>query len=483
MTSRHPLTWAVVSLHAGVLLAWSWLRHQHFGSHAFDLGAYHNVFWHQAFRGVAWNGVEHMHQWSAHLEVGLMVLWAPYRVWASPFWLFALQGLASVGAGLVLDAHVRQVSGKPLLASVAVAAMLCTPQLLFAQIYDFHSIMLCVFPMALVAFGIERDSPWRVVLGAALACSLREQMGLVVAMAGLAWALRHTGRRAWGAGLAVAGLSLFAAEVLWLIPSFGTGEQFRYVSQYQRVGGSPGAALTMALTRPLHFLGLAVEGGRWQYLIKLAAGAVPLVLLSLRSVRRFAWPLLLAAPLLMVQLLSDREAVWSVRFQYGAPVVALISAAAGLAMSSLAPRLAMTLALGWLAVNVGYAGLRWAPYAAFKSGPADFAFEGSPRAKALEEAFALISDDASVSAQDHLVPHLANREQIHQWPDGESVDEYVVLDEAGVPGDLAVEATMAAQAGARRLRESADYERVFDREGVLVLKRRAFSRSSEEKSP
>ena len=59
MTSRHPLTWAVVSVHAVVLLAWSWLRHQHFGSHALDLGAYQNVFWHQAFRGIAWNGVEH----------------------------------------------------------------------------------------------------------------------------------------------------------------------------------------------------------------------------------------------------------------------------------------------------------------------------------------------------------------------------------------------------------------------------------------
>ena len=459
-----------MSVHAVVLLAWSWLRHQHFGSHALDLGAYQNVFWHQAFRGIAWNGVEHMHQWSAHLEVGLLGLWVPYRVWASPFWLFVLQGAASAGAGLVLDVHVRRVSGKPLLASVAVAAMLCTPQLLFAQIYDFHSIMLCVFPLALVAWGIECDSPWRVVLGAALACSLREQMGLVVAMAGLAWALRHGGRRAWGAGLAVAGLSLFAAEVLWLIPSFGTGGQFRYISQYQRLGGSPGAALTMAATRPLHFLGLTVEGGRWQYVLKLAAGAGPLVLLSLRSVRRFAWPLLLAAPLLLVQLLSDREAVWSVRYQYGAPVVALLAAAAGLSASSLAPRLAMTLALGWLAVNVGYAGLRWAPYASFKGGPGDFAFEGSPRAKALEEAFALISDDASVSAQDGLVPHLANREQIHQWPDGETVDEYVVLDEAGVSGDMPVETTLAVRAGARRLRASADYERVFDREGVLLLK-------------
>ena len=471
MTSRHPLTWAVVSVHAAVLLAWSWLRHQHFGSHAFDLGAYQNVFWHQAFRGIAWNGVEHMHQWSAHLELGLWVLWLPYRVWASPFWLFALQALASVGAGLVLDAHVRQVSGKPLLASVAVAAMLCTPQLLFAQIYDFHSIMLCVFPMALVAWGIERDSPWRVVLGAVLACSLREQMGLVVAMAGGAWALRHEGRRAWGVGLAVAGCSLFVAEVLWLIPSFGTGGQFRYVAQYQRLGGSPGAAAVMAVTRPFHFIGLALEGGRWLYLVKLAAGAVPLVVLSLRSVRRFAWPLLLAAPLVLVQLLSDREAVWSVRYQYGAPVVALIAAAAGLSLSGLAPRLAMSLALGWLAVNVGYAGLRWAPYASFKGGPADFSFEGSPRAKALEEALALIPADASVSAQDVLVPHLANREQIHQWPDGEGVDEYVVLDEAGVPGDQPVDLTLAVDAGARRLRASPDYERVFDGAGVLVLRK------------
>src|SRR6185437_1929426 len=108
---------------------------------------------------------------------------------------------------------------------------------------------------------------------------------------------------------------------------------FRYMAQYNRLGCTADGVLSTATRGPFAFLKMALNGDLKVFALELASGSLPLLFLSLRSIRRAAWPLLLAAPLLAVQLYSDEPAKWSIHSHYGAPLVPLFAAAAVMALA------------------------------------------------------------------------------------------------------------------------------------------------------
>jgi hypothetical protein len=424
---------------------------------------------------VLWNSVERTHQWSNHLEIGLLWLWLPFRLAPSPIWLLLVQQVSCAAAALPIEAIARRSTNDRNLGLLAALAMLLTPQLVLAEIYDFHSITACAFPIALVAWGVQFDSPMSIATGALLAMSVREQMGLALAAAALAWVLRHGRRRRWRLAMALGtlGIGVFLIEVLWLIPSFAGGRAFRYVEAYGRLGGSPAAAFRFAYQHPLRLLLLPFEGGRLLYLALLACGAIPLLVMSFRSPRRAAWPLLVAAPLLLVQLFNDRKEVWNIHYQYGAAVVPLLAACAALALSDerCIPR-----AWRWRFACVWFGGVAVTFCAAVlvkiygEGRPLDPEFPSSSRAVALRRVLALVPSEASVSALDRIAPHLADRPTLHNWPDGENEDRFVVLETGGMIGEP--EERKLVEDGIARLRRDPNFAVRFDEAGVVLMERR-----------
>jgi uncharacterized membrane protein len=465
---RHHLLLPIVLLHAAVMLTWSLLRHRNFGSTS-DLGAYHAVYWNLAHRFTAWNSIDRIDQWSTHIEVGLLWLVLPYRLHTSPIWLFLTQSLACAAAALPVEAIARRRTSDPVVGLLAAVAMLLTPQLLLAEINDFHPIAICTLPMAIVAWGIEADDRKAIALGAVVAISIREHMGLLLAAAAVAWVLRQGVRRTWSAlALGVFGVTVFVLAITLVIPSFGSGSSFRDVAQYQRIGGSAEEALRTASSNPLAFLLLPFEGDRKRFLLDLASGGFPLLVLSLRSLRRAAWPLLLTLPLLSVQLLSNDPTRWDIRSHYGVPVVPLFAAACALALFFVPASYRRFAAFAWVALVIAHITLV-VPSPIGPGRPIDLAFRGSPRDMALRRAFTMIPASASISAQDDVVAHVATREEVHQWPDGEATDEFVLLDELGPARNIRVPAVL--HNAANRLRGDRHFQVLLDDAGVLLLKR------------
>jgi uncharacterized membrane protein len=475
MERRDPLFVPSVIAYGALMFAWSALRHAHYGSHAYDLGAYHQVFVNLAYHARLWSPVEQMHQWSAHLELGLLPLAIPYRVVASPLWLLALQSVLCAATALPLERLGRHAGLGARLAALCAWCTLITPQLLFAEIYDFHSITLCAYPMALVALGIELDRAALLIAGAAFALSFREQMGLAVAAAGVAWVVRHGLRRVRAAIVAAAaGLAVFVVEVAWLIPSFDGGGTFRYLTRYDRLGGSLGGAVRFAARHPLSFLALPFEGRRRLiYPFVVASGATaPLTALAATlqgsALNRVLAPLLVASPLLAVQLYASSIPAFSVEYQYGAPLVPLVGAAAILAVAEIrrsAPKLATYAAAVWIAVTFAHAAAAVGPLAIEAGGPLDFAFARSARASALSAAVARVPFGASVSAADPITPHLEGDVRI--WPANEDGARFVLLDVAGT-GDRTSAEIASAEA---RLRADSRYRVLVDDAGVLLVER------------
>jgi uncharacterized membrane protein len=470
---RHRLFWVFVGAYGLVLFAWSSLRHAHYGSHAYDLGAYHQVFYNLGTHGNLWSPIEQIHQWSAHLEVGLLPVGLLYRAAPTPLWLFALQATACAATAVPVEALARRFSGDSRIAFLCAIATLLTPQLLFASISDFHSITLCTFPMALLVLGIETDALLPIVVGSALALSLREQMGLPVFVAAITWVVRHGRARIPAAiVLGAAGLSVFFAEVLWLIPSFAGGGTFRYVTQNYALGSSPEEAFAFAFSHPLRFAALPFEGRRrLVYPLVLASGAVlPILVAVVKSPRRAAVPLLTLAPLLLVQLYSAKVLVFSVETQYGAPLVPLIGAAAAVGVGVLAARrqrVGLIVALTWLVATTTHAIGAVGPLAFEQGGPLDRSFAGSPRERALARAVGAIPREALVSAQDAITPHLEG--DIRLWPAGEETARFVVLDANVSAGAIPRQGVATA---AERLRKDPRFDVKVDEGGVILLERR-----------
>jgi uncharacterized membrane protein len=464
--ARHRLVIPLAVLYAATIFAWCALRHRHFGSAAYELGAYHSVLWNVAYRGTPWNSLERAHQWSTHLELGLVPLVPLYRIAPSPAWLWLAEAAACGAAALPLDALARRVTGDALIGLIAAAAMLLTPQLVLGQVADFQPIALAILPVAVMAWAIEVDSSRGLALGALGAILLREQLGAVVAVAAVLWVLRQGRRRAPPAAvLAVLAVAISALEILVIIPSFGAEQSLHMAAQY-------------GVAQPARFVATALSGGRGFYVLGLASGALPLVFLSLRSLRRSAWPLLLGVPPLAVQLFSVEPRKWDLHYPYGIPVIAAIAAAAVLALrfvpsgapSSTRPDMRRLTAAGWLALGL----VHLASVLPSPLGPGraiDTAFANSVRASALDEAIGLVPSDASISAQDDVVPHVAARSEVHRWPDGRDTDEYVLLDLDGAAANVNNRANLVS--AGRQLRADTGFEVLVDEAGVILARRRA----------
>lgn len=479
---RHPLVVPLAVGYAALIFAWCFLRHRHFGSSAFELGAYHSILWNVAHRGTPWNSLERAHQWSTHLELGLLPLVPLYRILPTPAWLWLAEGAACGAAALPIDALARRVTGDRVVGLLAAAAMLVTPQLVLGQVADFQPIALAILPMATMAWAIEVDSSRGLVLGAAWAILLREQLGAVVAVACVLWVLRQGLRRAPHAvALGIAAIAASAISIFWIIPSFGEEQAVRVAAQYGSLGGGSFAQ---------RFLSAISAADRRAYVLGLASGMLPLLFLSLRSLRRSAWPLLLAASPLAVQLFSREQRKWDLHYPYGVPVVAAFAAAAVLALRHLPAKpggaaasaqgsaageaaaagtdYRRLVAAGWLVLTlVHLVSILPSPFGRARA--LDTAFDGSTRAAALARAIAMVPADASISAQDDVVPHVAARSEIHRWPDGIDTDDYVLLDADGGAANVRSKTTLIT--AARGLRADPSFEILLDEAGVVLAKR------------
>jgi len=478
----------MVAAYAVAVFTLSALRHHNFGSTS-DLGTYHAVYWNLSHRGSLWNSIDRVHHWSNHIELGLVWLWLPYRINASPLWLFLTQSITSATAALPIEALARRATGDRLIALAAAMAMLVLPQFLLGTLGDFHPTALCALPMALIAWGIERDSRRTIFLGALIALSLREHMGLAVGAAAVAWVLRQGLRRLGSAiALFIFGLGTLVIAHEWLIPSFGSGQSFHAMAQYQRLGGSADDAMATALADPLRFLAMAFEGERALYLLALLSGGLPLVLLSLRAPRRAGYALLIVAPLVAVQIYSDNPLRWDIFSPYGVPSAPFLITACVLALTLIPERAKLPLDLEdeflsrplpmrqiaagvWVGLVVAHLS-QVIPSPVGQGRPMDPTLSGSSRAAALRRALSLIPRDASVSAQDDIVPHVAARAEVHLYPDGERTDDFVFLDAEGPARNIRERA--ALQQAAEHLRaHHKHFEILVDEAGVLLARRKA----------
>ncbi|MFI1714192.1 DUF2079 domain-containing protein [Streptomyces litmocidini] len=240
---------------------------------------------------------------------------------------------------------------------------------------------------------------------AALLCTAKEDMGLVVGAYGLVLAVRahragHRAGRATGLALALAGPLFSALVISWFLPAMGGPEGYYW--SYGRLGADPAEALAHVLTAPWTLLQVAVTPFVKVAMVAWILGTLALLPLGSPTC-------LLAVPLLAERVLSDNPNHWPVINHYDAFLWPVLLTAALETLARLHGRRALLRrwAAGALALSSAAAvvlGLNllvrpdsWRP---------------SPDKRPLVTAAALIPDGARVEADNTVAPRLTARADV-----------------------------------------------------------------------
>jgi uncharacterized membrane protein len=429
-------------------------RHETYRSTGFDLGIFDQVVWHLSNFDAPASSLKGLGSIFGDHFSPILIAFAPlYWIWSSPVMLLVAQAVLVSAAALPIHAFARWRVGEWPALGIVVG------YLLFGGVqqaiwFDFHEVAAAPLLIALAVLAADRQRwAWAVVATLAL-LTVKEDMSFLVVAFGAYFAL--LGQRRLGAGVAGAGIGWYFLATSVVIPHFSDGASYTYWSYTQLGPNAPHAVLNV-VKAPWKLVDVGFSPSEKVKTTAYMFGAFGgLSLLS---------PLVvLTVPLLAERMLSTNAAYWSTHGHYSltiAPVLAL-AAADGL------PRAVRVVPVARLApAAIALLAVALIPAFPLKhlAQPSYYrdASDASP-------ALALVPAGASVSATNHLVPHLAHRDDIELVGPHAPRTQVVVADiQDG--GKSAVFPNSGLAALRRVVAGAPGYRRAYAAHGVIVLRR------------
>ena len=501
--AAYLITFTILSLH----------QYDAYVPHALDLGNMAQAFWNTAhghlfrFQNMsAPIGVEAFGTFtrlSFHVEPLLPFLSAIYLLWQHAQTLLVMQTVAVASGAIPTRLLARRRLGAGLPEIVFPLVYLLYPALEAANLYEFHPVTFAA-PLLLWAYyfaDARRYTLFVLVAVAAMGC--KEEIGALVALIGL-WIAVRNGDRAFGAVVAVLGMSWSLVALFEVVPHFQSGQPSSYWGRYLPADYQlpPGTRVTQGIVRDFW---LHHPGEVWQNLTSEAKLSYlhrilfPVGYLSLLS----PLTLLVALPSLALNLLSYEVHMYGGLAHYSAELVPTMVVGSILGTELLARRLAPLLRLPgtWMVAACCIylliaAALNHRVNGFSPLGDAYYYPPVTAHDRLIDQAVAMIPADASVSAQDRLNAHVSDRRWVFLFPDDDKKADYVLVDFTQDPGstlrtcDLTVQiigtneaCKIAAGPGMplttatkgidhTALLQTGDWNVTFAEDGVLLLRHR-----------
>jgi uncharacterized membrane protein len=456
----------------------TWQQQQFYGTFGFDMGIFDQGIWLLSRFKDPFVTIRGLEYFGNHVNVTTVLLVPFYWLGAGPLFLSELQTVAlALGAVPVwLIARDRLQSAWSALA-IAVAYLLY-PSIEWVNWWHFHPDALAVTPL-LFAYWFAGRGRWRAyAVALVFVLFAKEDAAMVVVVLGLLVAVRWN--RRVGLATVVAGAAWFGL-CLWVILPFATGWRGPFYQQlFPMFGSSVGEIAWNLVRHPGRWAHLLTDPARSLYLRQLF---LPVALLPFASFAGLA-TLLIGAPALLINLASSQASTYDIHFQYAA----LIDAAVFLAVIETigrygngTRRLDRRYLVALLLVCTAFAHWQWSPSPLSVQFDRGFWIRAQPRQATFDAAVAAVPAYAGISATYNLVPHLAHRVHVYEWPnpwvisywgvEGENRPDpknvqYLVLDLMVVgPEHQAIVDRLLAPGG--------EFERVFEHDQILVARRRA----------
>lgn len=387
------------------------LNHRSLGTGAYDLGVQENVLWNTIHGEFLFSSLMDGHYFGVHASLVLLPIAVVYAVFPATETLLVLQTIAIALAAWPLFLLARRILEDAGSALVLALIWLTHPAVAGGNFYDFHSTVFA--PVVLFgALYFRQCRRWMAFwIFIVLLLMVKEDQSILVVLLGGLTLIEGDRRRGWT--LIITGTAAYAFLQHGVIPHFA-GHDHSYTWYYTEMipsGESPRGLLTTVVLNPIHSLQVALTRAKILYFFQLFA---PLAFLPFLTSR--GW--LLTSYGLASTMLATRPALNQLGFHYSLPLLCMAFLAALLALEKRPPdwrNRAITAAVMLAVVTCFHYGMIW-PRHNFSGGfsRVDFDYSEDDRARytALVQLVALIPDDASVLANEELVPHVARRQTI-----------------------------------------------------------------------
>lgn len=294
---------------------------------------------------------------------------------------------------------------------------------------EFHPGTLAVLPLTWAAYALDRRDhrllKWSVI--GILAC--REDLALVAALIGvLAMRTHESDLTRTGRKIAVISIAYFAVFSLVLLPIFGP-QNGSLSLHFGKWGDSLPQVAWHLLSHPADLLTHISAPHRAWY--------IPTLVLTVGVIFPWLQPkwLLLATPLIAINLLSEFPGVTRLDSHYLTPALPFIVVAAIDGAHALGKRFDRS-GNSWLRKGAGLmVVLGFTMVAHIASGGMPWSLDYNARdfredARSLhaKEAVALVPAGVGVQAPDALLSHLAERDRVHRGPPPDMTTKFVILD-------------------------------------------------------
>ncbi len=402
-----------------------------------------------------------------HVDPMLVLLAPLWTLWPSPLVLaFAQIAVTALGALPVFWLGCRHL-GSERAAGLLALAYLAYPWVATSAAAAIHPVTFGISLLLFAVWFLDSDRLVPFAICAALVMSTGELMGLSILGLGVWYALAR-GRRVAGAAIGLAGLAWTFVAVYVVVGRF-SGSDSVYYGFYDHVGSSPQGLVRTLFTEPGVVLRALFETHDVVYVVWLG---LPLLFLFLLSPALAA----VAIPQLLANGLSDFRSMTDPRYHSVAAIVPFLIAATIFGVSRiqagrrplasaaiLACCLIFTAALGPWARIAGLTPLGAREVVA------------SARAEALADAVALVPGDAPVTSSNSAGAHLSAREYVYsvpvlgraEWAVVDRADPWVVSRDS----PILTNHPERVQAFVSRLEDDPSWSTVFERDGVVVLRR------------
>lgn len=421
--------WLAAAAATGVIFAQSFRRHYWFGTGGKDLGLFHQTVWLMSRFETPHNTVMGMHAFADHMEFVDLAAVPLQWLWPSAGALLLFQALL-VGSAVVpvyrlACARLGSEAAAWSIAAVFVFAI----DTQNAVMFDWNPTTCGAALIPWAAWTFDRPRVWPFALVTAALALSKENLVLYALGLCLVLALdRERPERRRRAVVAVALLlSLFVIEMTVLFPAFRP-EGFRHM-RFEGLGRGPVEIAGAVLESPYRAFSLLFTPGR-----KIDGLLAPLSTVGFLCLLAPRW-LLALLPVVLERFWSTHaNRWWGYHYGIGASVVTTLAAIDGLARLRkwLGARPSVR---AWLwpvtLLSVLASCLLVSGAGRFGTGPLwvwrqPYFTSEQDRADAVA-ALEVIPGDASVAAQNHLLPHLSARREIFEIRRPIEV-EYVALD-------------------------------------------------------
>jgi uncharacterized membrane protein len=408
---RDPVVWALAAMCVVWVLVFfvlGRLRHDRFGTFGFDLGIYDQGIWLLSEGRDPFVTVRGIDLFGHHVNVVLLAFAPLYRLGAGVETLLLAQLVAQAAGAIAVYLLARDLVGRRWVGVALAGALLLNPTYQYLAWEYFHPDALAIAPLLFAYWAARRRRwGWFVVAGGlALAC--KEDVALALAVIGLLVILR--GDRRIGAAIALVSAAWFLVATRVVLPWFNGVGPF-YDSFFGELGDSPTEVAGSVVTDPSRTAGLATEPDRMGYYARLFA---PFGFLPLAGVPALA----IGLPMLAVNVLTEYPHTRDYRFHYSALVVAasIVATVEVIAWFRNRPAV-MWLLTGGVVASALITSVMWGPSPIARDYDSGiWPLERQSRHDALDDALALVPDDAPTSAIYTLVPHMTHRERIYEFP-------------------------------------------------------------------